>query len=420
MVFVTMSSVYRHNHSTQYADIGVLQLLNVTMFPMGFGESILLHQGDSCLLVDCGSESKNKNDYFDNVVRELEKYSKRSLLISHFHMDHMNGIKYLYDHCPHGFDMVYLPSIFEKGDTSLEIIIIQHLNNASKASDSYPIWNLLKDLIQSQNKVRLIQRGDHFDGPACHFEALWPIKDTTAITLFTRTIHNSSNFVSALLQDVSEVADNIRQIVQRMISTDDIATNYSKAAEELHGFEDNLEHLQNNFAKVMREAESSVEKKEIDKLFERIKKNEHSIVFHTLDNDHTQILMTGDITSSGMNQIAKNCISKKKLFSPSIPLKTRYEEVKTPHHGIKYQTKKGFLEMAQLQDINRLLISNGETPELRRGSIAEQYLISSSVKHVYCTNTICKRCEYLKKHKQCADSCVNCKAGGVQINCVIP
>ena len=82
------------------------------MFQMGFGESILLHKGDTCLLVDCGSESSCREEYFDNVFRELKKYEKRSLMISHFHADHMNGIKPLSDHFSKGFEKVYVPNIF--------------------------------------------------------------------------------------------------------------------------------------------------------------------------------------------------------------------------------------------------------------------------------------------------------------------
>lgn len=396
--------------------------MDIKMFQMGFGESILLHEGDSCLLVDCGSESKYKDDYFDNVARELEKYSKRSLLISHFHEDHMNGIEYLYDHCSPFFDMVYLPNVFEDGDTALEAIIIQYLDDlASKKSDLYPIWLLLRDLIHTQSQIQLIQRGVTFDGPACKFKALWPIRDEKTITIFLRNVHMSSGFIDSLMKDVAFVANKMRNVVHLMIAPDDITSKYSEAEREFSVLEESVTHLRRNFTKLMSEAEAEGRKKEINKLFKKIKKNDHSIVFQTFDDNQTQILMTGDITSRSMSKIAGNRITKRIPLSPSILLKEHYEVVKTPHHGIKYRTKAGFLDIIAPRDVNRLLISNGETekPENRRGEISEQYLSNSFVTHVYCTNVIRGRCEYMKNNNQCAAVCVDCKAGGVQVDCIM-
>ena len=64
-------------------------MTDIKMFPMGFGESIMLSNENECMLVDCGSESEYKNTYFNNVFNELDRYGKKSAMISHFHEDHI-------------------------------------------------------------------------------------------------------------------------------------------------------------------------------------------------------------------------------------------------------------------------------------------------------------------------------------------
>lgn len=51
-------------------------MTDIKMFPMGFGESILLSSDNECSLVDCGSESNLRNLYFDRVCNELDQYNK--------------------------------------------------------------------------------------------------------------------------------------------------------------------------------------------------------------------------------------------------------------------------------------------------------------------------------------------------------
>ena len=51
--------------------------MDVKMFQMGFGESILLYDENSCLLVDCGSESSNRSKYFQTVDEQLRGYQQK-------------------------------------------------------------------------------------------------------------------------------------------------------------------------------------------------------------------------------------------------------------------------------------------------------------------------------------------------------
>ena len=51
--------------------------MEITVFNMGYGESLLLKEGDDCLLVDCGSEDNTKDcsgqpkrDVYLNTVKK--------------------------------------------------------------------------------------------------------------------------------------------------------------------------------------------------------------------------------------------------------------------------------------------------------------------------------------------------------------
>lgn len=383
--------------------------MDVTMFQMGFGESILIHEGDSCLLVDCGSESKHSNEYFDDVVKELEKYTKRSLLISHFHEDHMNGVKYLYDHCTQGFDMVYLPNIFEKGNKALEILIVQYLKDlGTKKSESYQLWQLLLNLIKAKNQVQLIQRGDDFVGSACQFRALWPVNDNKKVVALWNQIEASANNIGFSLQQISEAADWLRETMRWITEDGDVAVKYSRAEEAVSASFENFLNLRTRYIELISRKDEDAKRKttQLQALFKKLKDNEHSIVFHTVEEHQLQVLMTGDATKESMLDIANNSVL------PYISIKENYHVLKAHHHGTA-------THYCDFLSCDRLLISNGETPKSSRGPIAEQYLLNGRAKHVYCTNTIRSRCEYMKKHNQCADVCVDCKAGGIRVDCVV-
>ena len=378
---------------------------------MGFGESILLYEGDSCLLVDCGSESKYKEGYFDNVVRELTKHPKKSLLLSHFHKDHINGIKHLYNHSQIGFEVVYLPNIFENGNVALELLVLQYLEECgSKKSDSYQIWQLLYDLIKKHNQIKLIERGDDFDCANIRFKALWPIKDDKTASDTWRNIKASTNYTFFSTDQITFIANKIRNAIYFMIGYEDVTEKYKRAEEELSESLESFRSLRTSYRELLmtKDKESQKTKKQIKPLFKEIKENEHSIVFHTAEEGELQILMTGDITSKNMGLIANN------LIAPFIPLKKHYHIFKAPHHG----TSTHYFNLTTEHSYDRVLISNCETSnEKKRGSICEEYILNGIAKHLYCTNTIKKRCEYMKKNNQSANICVNCKASGININC---
>lgn len=163
----------------------------------------------------------------------------------------------------------------------------------------------------------------------------------------------------------------MRSAVQWITGVEDVNERYSRAEEIVDiFFEYFLDlHTCKTESICSNDGESRQIQKQIQTLLKKVKKNEHSIVFHTADEYHLQVLMTGDVATDSMDEIAKN------LATPSVPIKDCYHVFKAPHHGTST--------------------------------------------HLYCTNHIRERCEYLEKHNQCASVCVDCKAGGTRVNCSV-
>lgn len=289
-------------------------------------------------------------------------------------MDHMNGIKMLYQNNQGCFNTVYLPNIFQAGNVALEFLILQHLADLkSKKSEPYQIWQLLHDLIKAQNCVQLIQRGTEFSGPSCQFKALWPIEDNPKITAQWNIAQATAVAAGFPLGEVSFIADKLRNAVKFLTSDTNAPASCKEAREETDASLERFRNLHMRYTELLnaKDRESRIIKKKLEELFDGLKENEHSIVFQTADDGSLQILMTGDTTTDSMRKIESN------LVKPPVPIKDHYDIYKAPHHGTKnhyYATKFSY---------DRLLISNGETPKPKRGAISEQYLLNNNVKHIY-------------------------------------
>ena len=387
--------------------------MEITMFQMGFGESILLHQGDSCLLVDCGSESKHKDDYFDNVVRKLENYSKRSLLISHFHKDHINGVIKLLPKYGSCFETIYVPQIFETDDLALDLEIARLLldNVLNKARKCYRIWNVLFNLIATGRTITLLKRGKEFTELTRSFCTLWPEpKDIGNYKAkLYKEVTTSLIWREQLSEGISFLANEIRAIVQ-LIDRPILSFTKSEIKRRIKEIDNKFDELSISYMQWLEtRKKEGISTAYICQLYEKLcRENEMSIVFHTKDSCQPQILMTGDIGHAKMAELAKYS------GDYSVSVKRHYHIFKAPHHG----TATHYCDLSPWFNYDRLLISNGETRQPNRGPISDQYFLNGNAKHVYCTNTIQIRCEYMKNNNHCATVCTDCKAGGIRVNCI--
>ena len=354
------------------------------MFKMGFGESILLHDNEKCLLVDCGSECSERLEYFKVVENTIKNYNNRSLLITHFHSDHMNGIKHFGDAVLDKFDYIYLPHIFSVNDKALDLLIAEYLLESlldRRRKDSQ-IWGFLIPMANAVCRFSLLERGDQFNVVGRDFQVLWPSSDNTRSIEWWRNLKENEQILRLKYEAIEKLSKDTKTIVRAMSREEDGQISPFDAVMQLESLHSRYVELRESYREDMFSAGTLFYEREIREAYSDIKnKNETGIVFKTIDENYPQILMTGDITPKIMGEIA------------------RLE----PHHG----TPSSYFDFSQYYDFDTLYISNGETTwsEKRRGKISGEYCLQAQSKKLQCSNTPQCRCEFACNNGKCADCC---------------
>jgi len=364
--------------------------MDIKLFNMGFGESILLssYEDNSCFLIDCGSESPSKDAYFQNVINEITSYSSKSALLTHFHEDHINGFLDISKKDPHSFDMVYIPHIFtldHPNFTDLEIIryILERIQCPNDRR--FTLWDLLKQLVTSRQRIELLRRGDFFNQIESEFNVLWPIADQMMPHKITNSITKKLKISEEDWNAIYRLSDAINKMYLELYrSRGDVVfeRNINSVESELRSTEEKLYILWLQQIQVNNEFRSGIEQ-----CIQSIKRNANkaSIVFQGGDVDK-RILLTGDIPSNIMDKIGRN------EFSPSIRLHEKYYAVKAPHHG----TDTHYFNFGCYAVYDVVMVSNGETRMPKRGLVSHQYNQLSRSYAIKCTNSCSGRCDCYK------------------------
>lgn len=379
--------------------------MDVTMFQMGFGESILIHQDDSCLLVDCGSESSKRQQYFNNVNKELDNYLHKALLVSHFHTDHINGIKYLSRENLHDFERIYLPHIFAADDYSVELLITEYLLEAllDRRRRSSQIWGCLIPMVEANRPVVLLRKGVSFHSAGCSFQTLWPPEISENSKNVWEAFVEEHSVLQLPRQAIHELAQKTRRVVQQIAGIADAPTQSETSGIELQALLQQFAVLRDGYIRTPwpNDVIALDIRKAAWAAYKAIKnKNETSIVFQTTDESKQQILMTGDVTQDIMEKVVAFDVST------IWPQKKQYDIIKVPHHG----TERYYFDFSKYYNYRQLYISNGETTwsERRRGKISVKYFAVPHTSSIQCRNTQKRRCEYAMENGRCSNRCVEC------------
>ena len=356
------------------------------VFQMGYGESILLSNQNECLLVDCGSESRHKEQYFKNVKLEVLKYSKRQAMISHFHDDHINGFMKIISDQPHIFEKVYIPHIFTMNHpnlTDMELIKYFLERKYFPGSHTITLWDFLKFLCKNHQSIKLLQREKSaFEWGEDEFDVLWPIPENLVHTKLLSSVRECID--AEFLETIYELSDRINE---SFIMLDGTNGDYPQ---------DSVIPI---IASIERTAESYAEmqffdskKKQHMRLLQSITKNANkaSIVFqnricYNLENNacFDSVLMTGDVPNTTMKKIAEG------VLSPEVPMNKRYSVIKALHHG----TDTHYFNFGAYVLFDKLIISNGDTGMSNRGRISRNYNLLRRNYRIICTNNLLNRCE---------------------------
>lgn len=370
--------------------------MDVKVYNVGFGESILISDQKECLLVDCGSEMKNSTDVFNLIISDLNNFECRSAMITHFHQDHINGFMHMANsEFRFGFDTIYIPKIFAIGKhpnpVDLEIIryLLERWICPQKAD--LTIWELLKLLCRNNKNITLLERGNTFKCFDDEFEVLWPKADE----LVSKNDHQNLINKFSNLNDNLSLWDRIKKISESICKVYlylDITENYNQSVDVI-----------DNFIEIERELDllTQIANTQLDNLLSEtsakyyikaLKKdvNKMSIVCQGLKNTEKSILLTGDIPSNIFKKIALNHYDK------DVELNDKFWAIKVPHHG----TEPHYFNFDCVTEYETIIISNGVGTK-NRLPISCQYILKNKKIRILCTNTKKEKCECINKCDCC-------------------
>ena len=403
--------------------------MKIKMYNVGFGEAVLLKKSadgrEENLLVDFGSDTP-ENCIADigqttgknvNVTTEIYNDTKDeevSILLSHFHMDHIYGILEtdLLDHVC--LKRTYIPNLLfmQSRDNTYSFLQIQILREIFESvclfkgkRRSFSLYDLLLKLTNNNATLQFIQAGERFDFAGDSYSVLWPDfrkikvnkKVADSLTKLLRSIDADFNDNGEYtLRFIDEYIDALCDVYRKYEKTKgDVVQNLSDVREDLS----DIEKLQNRiieyyFPLLMNQ------NKEIMKLIaasiESIKcqENRISVVFQDFPCElEANLLMTGDIPRPEIKKIESQIKD------------VHYKVVKAPHHG----TPTYYWE--NLPKSDTIMISNGKPRSQHRkwGKIAYEYagFYNSNKKcKIICTNYRCQMEDLQQRGAQRCSPCV--------------
>lgn len=156
--------------------------MNIKMFDVNFGETIIYQEGIHKLLVDCGAKYHNKGKLaYKRIKKEIDQNTM--LMITHFDEDHYNGILEI----PRNFHFrkVFLPLyIYEKGKQSntMEVFIdtlyvwtyMMAIGKKKKIDSLHKLFLTLPKLVNSIYDIRCVGKDDNIYVGSKNIEVLWP------------------------------------------------------------------------------------------------------------------------------------------------------------------------------------------------------------------------------------------------------
>ena len=321
--------------------------MRIRMYNVGFGDCFCLRNKNENLLVDFGTSNhringQRRRDVFDLIIADLSTFSRKNLLLTNFHPDHLSGLLYLLRHRERSyeFEKIYFPDVFSKKEYSrtLALLLLSDLLKDSwLPSHQVSLYALAEALRRKPRQIDLLSRGKAFEKD---YVALWPDMDVVSQET-ERILAELWPEHSWILEKLIAYADKLRLLILGMTE--------EKLEKDAQGSPVGLTDLEEEFRDLRQTAEFRhlMEYAEKTDLNLRGLKHRISIVFQNQTENDQNLLFTGDVPSEYLELIARN-------YDDSIPLQTHYWSVKVPHHG----TASHYFDFSAYTPEN-LLISSG-------------------------------------------------------------
>lgn len=387
----------------------------VTMFNVGFGESILYKESKQKLLVDWGSVT-NRNMFlpgYTEIVKELNPDT--ALMITHFEEDHFNGI--LEYHFPDDFKFreIIIPKYLNKDSEiisgteavfadTLRIWAYGMTTNYDKLPPLHRLFCLLPSLVNTVSDIKAMSYGDSVFVDQTCLDILWPQEKNNMpydeYVEEVKSILQKGTEGDALLRErldtFLEHADRYVDTFLKVYSLY-ICKDGENLLPELEKLKKKYKMMTQSIVKLNLSDEANDRLNDIHSI--RVKSiNDSSIVFQSRYN--RDVLALGDVSSKILNYLQANRL-----------VTDQYNVVKVQHHGSKAYWSDN------LPTAKWYLISNSGWAYMK-WRIYEKYG-SDYMEGILCTNDREKRCSYYdgKAGKKC-QSCQVSASGNEPIKSV--
>lgn len=395
--------------------------MKIKMYNVGFGEAVLLKKSadgmEENLLVDFGSDTPenciadigqtiSKNDNVTTEIYNDTKDEEVSVLLSHFHMDHIYGVLEtdLLDHVC--LKRTYIPNLLlmQSRDNTYSFLQIQILRELFESVYLYEekkikfsLYDLLVKLTNNNATLQFVEAGDHFDFAGDSYCVLWP--DFGKIKVNKKVSDSLTKLLRLIDADFNDNGEYTLRFIDEYIGAlCDAYRRYEETRGDVRIDFDYIKNLQNRIAEYYFPLLIN-QNKQIMKLIaesiESIKcqENRISVVFQDFPRGlEANLLMTGDIPRPEIKKIESQIKD------------VHYKVVKAPHHG----TPTYYWE--NLPKSDAIMISNGKPRSQHRkwGKIAYEYagFYNSNKKcKIICTNY---RCQMEDLQQRGAQRCCPC------------
>ena len=321
----------------------------IVMYNAYFGDCFMLNNGNSHLLVDFGvhklskidtSKYGSRIDLIESIANDIKNnYATPSVLITHFHDDHICGLIHMYKQKQfnHFFNKIYIPNVWENpfavvSNILEEMILKAQLENSQLPNSNASLFDLVEFLCCDLKKVVLLNRGMSFEDN--RYMTLWPPKYKKEDETEYQTVLNELGIREELINDLYTLSKKVCVFMQNALEE-----------REIEGI-DIIEEFRVEYMTIEEKYESDLKELIVS---EKLNKLNHkiNIVFHDKDSNEENVLFTGDVELPDMCKIAS------KAASPS--MHSKYVFIKIPHHG----TRKHYFDFSPYEP-NYISITNGE------------------------------------------------------------
>ncbi|WP_279134154.1 hypothetical protein [Megasphaera elsdenii] len=391
-------------------------MLQMSVFDMKFGESILLKRNTDALLVDCGSKS-NRKAMIDVISDKIGSPAKLAFMLTHFHDDHFKYFKQIAKKKGQA-DILYLPWLSFRKKTYVALfdvaLCLYFLYTKKDLNVSFLLFDQKKYIVQWVKPggwVQALEQGDKFDLNDTTMEVLWP-----ASVPLEDIYDNDCKKVRKILRDIIKELFSSRKECKEFCSLRKKLQEIHKKFRNLfsgdrHEFQlddktiSMLEQLSDQEKRILQELDQKYgvplrkDRKKTEDWRNKLRDifhddiNATSIVFRDYQEKETNryhLLMTGDVTIPVVDKYLFDAYFKRKW----------YQYMKCPHHG----TDTNYTICLPYSD--NLIISNGGN---QHHNISSDYFYHADMRgERYCTNA---RCDIIKNKNRC------CSENGARNHC---